>query len=89
VMEVTDRIRRLIHAGSSQHEISQEVRNAGMLTLREEGVMLAIGGHTSLEEVLRATRTDEEDIPDPLVPDRAAGDAVGPGDAFEAERDAA
>ena len=88
VMEVTERIRRLVHAGSGQHEIAAEVRNAGMLTLREEGVLLAIGGHTSLEEVLRATRTDEEDIPDPLVPDRpaaaeavaAAGDAAGGAD---------
>ena len=33
-----------------------------MLNLRDEGVLLAIAGHTSLEEVLLATRTDEEQV---------------------------
>ena len=62
VMEVDDRIRRFVHAGASQHEISAALREAGMLNLRDEGVLLAIAGHTSLEEVLRATRTDEEQV---------------------------
>jgi hypothetical protein len=31
-----------------------------MLTLRQEGVLLALDGKTSLEEVLRVTHNDED-----------------------------
>jgi type IV pilus assembly protein PilB len=60
VMEVTDSIRRLVHVAAPTHKIMAELRANGLLTLREEGVQLALRGKTSLEEVMRATRTDDE-----------------------------
>jgi type IV pilus assembly protein PilB len=60
VMEVTDSIRRLIHCSAASHEILAELRRNGVKTLREEGVALALANETSLEEVLRAVRMDED-----------------------------
>jgi type IV pilus assembly protein PilB len=59
VMEITDVLRRLIHTAAPSHDIQARLREDGVRTLREEGVALALSGRTSLEEVLRATRTDE------------------------------
>jgi len=63
VMEVTPEIRRLIHAGAPTHELRACVRKQGMLTLREEGVQLALDGKTSLEEILRVTAEDDDGSP--------------------------
>ncbi len=60
VLEVTDDIRRLVHQAAPSHEIQSRLRDNGVRTLRDEGVQLALDGKTSLEEVLRATRTDED-----------------------------
>ena len=59
VMEVTDEIRRLIHREAASHEISEALRRNGVMTLREEGVKIALEHHSSLEEVLRVTHSDE------------------------------
>jgi type IV pilus assembly protein PilB len=61
LMEVSPAIRRLIHTGAPVHEIKDRVRQNGGLSLREEGVLLAISGKTSLEEVIRVTHTDGDD----------------------------
>ncbi|MBL8764532.1 MAG: Flp pilus assembly complex ATPase component TadA [Phycisphaerae bacterium] len=61
VLEVTPLLRRLVHRAASVQEIRSELRDRGWLTLREEGVIIAIEGRTSLEEVLRVTRDDTED----------------------------
>jgi type IV pilus assembly protein PilB len=63
LMEVTPAIRRLIHQGAPVHEIRDQLRRAGCLTLREEGVTLALTGKTSLEEILRVTHSEGEDAP--------------------------
>ena len=60
VMEVTAGVRRLIHQASPSHELRSKLREDGVGTLRDEGVRLAMRGQSSLEEVLRATHTDEE-----------------------------
>lgn len=60
VMEVTAEIRRLVHQAAPRHELCEELRRQGVLTLREEGVFLALDGRTSLEEILVVT--DNEDI---------------------------
>ncbi len=60
VMEVADEIRRLIHRASPTHELRAALQVHGVLTLREEGVQLAMRGRSSLEEVLRATHIDDE-----------------------------
>jgi type II secretory ATPase GspE/PulE/Tfp pilus assembly ATPase PilB-like protein len=60
-MEVTPAVRRLIHAGAPIHEIRDRFRMNGGLTLRQEGVLLALAGKTSLEEILRVTHSEGED----------------------------
>jgi type IV pilus assembly protein PilB len=60
VMEVTEAIRRMVHRAAATHEIRQKMREHGILTLREEGVLVAVQGKTSLEEVLSATHCDDE-----------------------------
>lgn len=71
VMEVTPEIRRLVHRAAPAHELREKMRTGGALTLREEGVLVAIDGRTSLEEVLRVTRDDSESLETP-VPQTAA-----------------
>ncbi len=61
VFEVTPATRRMIYHNRPTHELRAEMRRAGVQTLREEGVRLAIEGRTSLEEVLRVTRNDDEE----------------------------
>jgi type II secretory ATPase GspE/PulE/Tfp pilus assembly ATPase PilB-like protein len=39
------------------------MRRAGCLTLREEGILVAIQGKTTLEEVLSVTHTEDELLP--------------------------
>ena len=61
VMEVNPEIRKLIHHAAPAHLIRAAVQQCGMLTLREEGVLLATAEKSSLEEVLRVTRLEEMD----------------------------
>jgi len=65
VMEVTPKIRRLIHRGAAAHEMRDVARKEGVRTLSEEGAELALSGATSLEEILRVTRS-EGDLDDEL-----------------------
>lgn len=60
VMEVTSAVRRMIHLGSSTADIRRSLRKDGFKTLREEGVLLALDGRTSLEEALRVTKLEED-----------------------------
>jgi type IV pilus assembly protein PilB len=62
VMEVTADLRRLIHHAAPKHELRDKMREAGFLTLREEGVQLALRGKTTLEEVLAVTHTEGEAV---------------------------
>ncbi len=59
VMEVSPALRRLIHRAAPPHELREQVTRDGGLTLREEGVLMATEGHTSLEEIIRVTQDDE------------------------------
>jgi type IV pilus assembly protein PilB len=72
VMEVTADLRRLVHAGAPTHQLREAMRRTGALTLREEGVRIALEGRTSLEEVLAVTHADDEMLPLP----QAEGAAV-------------
>ena len=64
VMEVTPAIRRLIHQASPTHEIRAKFREGGGLSLRQEAVLIAIDGKTSLEEALLVTHNeDNETVP--------------------------
>jgi type IV pilus assembly protein PilB len=61
VMEVTGPIRRLIHHGAPSHELRDELRRSGAMTLRQEGAQLALEGRTSVEEILRVTQIEDID----------------------------
>ncbi|NRA57353.1 MAG: Flp pilus assembly complex ATPase component TadA [Phycisphaerales bacterium] len=71
VMEVTPPIRRLVHAGASSLDLREAFRKGGGLSLREEAVLVAKRGATSLEEALRVTRSDDDDL-DESAPTEAA-----------------
>jgi type IV pilus assembly protein PilB len=60
VFEVTPELRRMIHHGRPTHELRAKMKEQGGLSLREEGVLLALDGKTSLEEILRVTQNDDE-----------------------------
>jgi type IV pilus assembly protein PilB len=59
VMEVTPALRRLIHQAAPTHQLREALGKQGVLTLRDEGIALALEGKTSLDEVLRVTHDDE------------------------------
>jgi type IV pilus assembly protein PilB len=67
VMEVTSKLRRLVHRAAPSHELRDALRTEGVLSLREEGVQLAMRGKSSLEEVLRATHIDDASAPDEVT----------------------
>lgn len=60
VMEVTPELRRMVHHNAPGHELRQKLTESGYLNLRQEGVLLALEGRTSLEEVLRVTQDEGE-----------------------------
>ncbi len=62
VMECTAEIKRMIHREAPQHELRDQLRKTRSLSLREEGVLLALDGKTSLEEILRVTQSDDEEL---------------------------
>jgi type IV pilus assembly protein PilB len=70
IMEVSPDIRRMIHHSAATHEIREKLAERGNLSLRQEGVLLAIEGKTSLEEILRVTHNDDDDAG---AADRARG----------------
>jgi len=68
VFEVTPELRRMIHLGRPTHELRAKMRELGALSLREEGVALAMDGRTTLEEILRVTQNDDEERGSPESP---------------------
>ncbi len=54
VMVVNENIRRLIDNGASVEDLKIAAKKQGMITLLEDAVNLALNGHTTVEEVLRA-----------------------------------
>jgi type IV pilus assembly protein PilB len=60
VMEVTPDLRRLIHQASPTHQMWELLRKQDVLSLRDEGVKLALDGRTSLDEVLRVTHNSDD-----------------------------
>lgn len=60
-MEVTPELRRLIYRNAPTHQLRGLLHAQGQLSLREEGVRLAIDQHTSLEEIIRVTQVDDNE----------------------------
>ena len=61
MLEVTDEMRRAITADAETAVIREIHHRCGSKSLRDEGVMVALDGKTSLEEVLRVTRGEDDD----------------------------
>jgi general secretion pathway protein E len=58
VLEVDDKIRKLIVGKAGAKEITKQARHDGLLTLREAAIKKLARGTTSFEEVLRVTAED-------------------------------
>jgi type II secretory ATPase GspE/PulE/Tfp pilus assembly ATPase PilB-like protein len=58
-MEVTPDIRRLVHHAAPSHELRDALHRQDILSLREEGVLLAQEGKSSLEEILAVTHSED------------------------------
>jgi len=77
VFEVTPELRRMIHHARPTHELRKVMRQEGGLSLREEGVLLALDGKTSLEEILRVTQNDDDEqtsVPTAAAPAMTSSD---------------
>jgi type IV pilus assembly protein PilB len=55
VMEMTDELREMILSGATSLELRRKSIEQGMITLRRSGLMKAMAGVTSVEEVIRET----------------------------------
>lgn len=62
VVEVTPKLRRMIHARAGSQSLREQAERDGSMSLRQAGVELALAGRTSLEEILRVTRTDDIEL---------------------------
>jgi type IV pilus assembly protein PilB len=56
VLSMTEKIRKLILQRASEHEIKSEATREGFRTMREEGLLKAVKGVTTLDEVMRVTQ---------------------------------
>lgn len=61
VIDVTGRVREVLSTGGGEAAIRQASRQAGALSLREDGLQKARAGVTTLDEVLRVTPMDHVD----------------------------
>jgi len=55
VLEITDELRELILVGASALELKRKAIDQGMISLRRSGLIKAMSGQTTLEEVIRET----------------------------------
>lgn len=53
ILRMSDGIRALVMADATAHEIQEQARKEGMMTMFEDGIFKAAKGITSIEEVLR------------------------------------
>src|SRR4029453_11556048 len=63
VMEATPDVRRLVHSAAAAHDIREMLGRRGFGNLRQEGVLLALEGKTSLDEILRVTHNEDDAHP--------------------------
>ena len=60
-VEIDDVTRNLIHDGASEQEVEKHVHKT-VPTIRQDGIRLVLEGKTSLDEVLRVTRSESKQI---------------------------
>ncbi|MFA6909423.1 MAG: GspE/PulE family protein [Patescibacteria group bacterium] len=56
VLEVTEKIKKIITAGSDVDTIKAEALAQGMFTMEQDGIFKSLAGMTTLEEVVRVTK---------------------------------
>jgi general secretion pathway protein E len=53
IITLNGKLREIIRAGGSVEAIITEARNGDLITMKEDGILKAIRGHTTIEEILR------------------------------------
>lgn len=53
IITMNEKIRDIIRRGGSVEQIIHEARNGDLITMKEDGILKAIKGHTTIEEILR------------------------------------
>ncbi len=56
VLEISAAIKQLIMQHATADQIEQQAKTEGMMTMLEDGIMKAVQGITTIEEILRVTR---------------------------------
>ncbi|MDH4021936.1 MAG: type II secretion system protein GspE, partial [Gammaproteobacteria bacterium] len=57
LVTIDDELRTMIHDGAGEHELERYARTRSP-SIRDDGLRRALAGTTTLEEVLRVTRSD-------------------------------
>ena len=55
VLKMTAELQQIINSGVTELKIAEESRRQGMITIRQDGILKALEGLVSIEEVLRET----------------------------------
>ncbi len=53
IITLTEKIRDIIRDGWSVEDVIQEARNGDLITMKEDGILKALKGYTTIEEILR------------------------------------
>jgi type II secretory ATPase GspE/PulE/Tfp pilus assembly ATPase PilB-like protein len=56
VLKMTETIKNLVMANATSDDIEKQAKKEGMTTMLEDGIVKAVQGITTIEEVLRVTR---------------------------------
>jgi type IV pilus assembly protein PilB len=55
ILTMTRELEDIINTSPTEHKILEEARRQGMISLRQDGILKALQGLVSIEEVLRET----------------------------------
>ncbi len=55
VLRMTPELEKIINTGSTENKILEEAKRQGMITLRQDGIIKALNGIVSIDEILRET----------------------------------
>lgn len=55
MLNMTPEMEKIIHASITDSEIEKEARRQGMITMKQDGIVKAMQGLTTIEEILRVT----------------------------------
>ncbi|NUJ97164.1 type II/IV secretion system protein [Candidatus Gracilibacteria bacterium] len=53
IISLNENIRNIMRSGGTSEDIIREARNGDLITMKEDGILKAIQGHTTIEEILR------------------------------------